>query len=167
MPIIELFVNEGALDESAKQMLHERLPRRVLEAEGADYRSPLARSITWLMIHELPDGSWSTGSDVCAADSPRVLTRVTVPVGAVEGEKRSAIAAGVHEELVDVLGEEVADPTKNVCLIAQEDFGAGGHVIDYQQLTALLTQNSNGDADGTKPTRADGLAPLGRQVHGG
>ncbi len=83
MPVIEMYVPAGAVDDKQKRELHERVSREVLEAEGASYESELARSITWMLIHEVPEGTWSVGSTVISAgDEPFVMTRVSVPHGA-------------------------------------------------------------------------------------
>src|SRR5437764_3886873 len=137
MPIIEMFVPQGAVDAEAKRRLHERVGRQVLEVEGATYdESPQAQAITWMLIHEMPEGSWSVGSRVIsAADEPRVLTRVTVPRGAMDDERRAAIASRVNQEIVDALGDALADPTKSICVLDDgSTFSGGGMVASFDQI---------------------------------
>jgi phenylpyruvate tautomerase PptA (4-oxalocrotonate tautomerase family) len=140
MPFIEMYVTEGALDEQGKRTLHERVSRQVLEAEGATYdESELAQAITWMLIHEMPAGSWSVGSEVrTAQDEPRVVTRVAVPHGALNDRKRRDIVARVNAEVVSVLGEEFTDPTKSFCLIEENLFSGGGQIVTFPQLVELL-----------------------------
>jgi phenylpyruvate tautomerase PptA (4-oxalocrotonate tautomerase family) len=140
MPFIEMYLPEGTLDEQTKRTLHERVSRQVLEAEGATYEeSELARAITWMVIHEVPLGSWSVGSEVLTAgDVPRILTRVSVPHGSMSDDKERDIAARVNAEIVSALGEEFTDPTKSFCLIEETTFSGGGHVVDFEQLVEWL-----------------------------
>jgi phenylpyruvate tautomerase PptA (4-oxalocrotonate tautomerase family) len=140
MPFIEMFVTEGALDEQSKRALHERVGRQVAEAEGADYdETPLARDITFVLIHEVPEGSWSVASEVrTAEDQPRIVTRVGVPHGSMSDQKRRDIVARVNAEIVAVLGEEFTDPTKSWCLIAESLFSGGGRVTPFKSLMDVL-----------------------------
>lgn len=140
MPVIEMFVAQGILDEKSKRTLHERVSRQVLEVEGATYdASPRAQAITWMLIHEMPEGSWSIGGHVLSGDNgPRVLTRVSVPYGSLNEERRAEVAARINREVVDALGEELADPTKSFCLIAEQTFSGGGVVVDFAQLVLWL-----------------------------
>jgi phenylpyruvate tautomerase PptA (4-oxalocrotonate tautomerase family) len=149
MPFIEMYVPEGTLDEQTKRTLHQRVSRQVLEAEGATYdESDLARAITWMVIHDVPVGSWSTGSEVLTADDvPRILTRVAVPQGALDDEKRRDIVARVNAEIVRALGDEFTDPTKSFCLIEENTFSGGGHVVTFDQLVEWLGLPHPADGD--------------------
>ncbi len=94
MPLIEMYVPAGTLSETTRRALHERVSRQVMEAEGATYgESPRAQAITWMLIHEMPAGSWSIGSEILTGDEgPRVLTRVNVPHGSLNDERRGGSA---------------------------------------------------------------------------
>jgi 4-oxalocrotonate tautomerase family enzyme len=141
MPFIEMYVTEGALDEQAKRTLHERVSRQVLEAEGiASYdESDLAKAITWMLIHEMPAGSWSVGGEVLGAeDEPRIVTRVAVPHGALNDKKRRDIVARVNAEIVSALGDVFTAPTKCFCLIEENQFSGGGRLVTFEDLVKLL-----------------------------
>lgn len=134
MPVIEMYVPKGTLDETKKRTLHDRVARQVLEIEGASYdESPKARAITWMLIHELPEGSFSIGSEpLSAGDEPRILTRVTTPPGALDDERRAEVVKRVNQEIVDALGEEFADVTKSFCLVDERcTFSGGGVVVSF------------------------------------
>ena len=160
MPIIEMYVPEGVLSEEKKQALHERVARQVLEAEGATYdESPRAQSITWMLIHEMPQGSWSVGSRTLTPDDElKILTRVTVPIGALDGDRQSTIAARLNKEIVGVLGDDLADPTKSICVIEEELLGGGGVVVDFADLLRWLDLPERAVADGHQPA---GAVPMG------
>jgi 4-oxalocrotonate tautomerase family enzyme len=149
MPFIEMYIPEGVVDEQTKRTLHERVSRQVLEAEGATYdESELARAITWMLIHEMPAGSWSVGSEVLTADDvPRIVTRVAVPNGSLNEQKRRDIVARVNEEVVDALGEEFTDPTKSFCLIEENTFSGGGRVVSFPELVEWLGLPEMADGD--------------------
>ena len=153
MPVIEMYVTAGVLDDEAKRAVHERVSRRVLEAEGGSYESDMARAITWVLIHEMPEGTWSVGSEVLAPpDEHRILTRVTVPHGAAKDGQRERIAAGVNEEIVVALGDDFVDPLKSFCIIQEGDFAGGSTLVDYAQLVQMLEGE---DGDGARPDRSD------------
>jgi hypothetical protein len=87
----------------------------------------------------MPAGSWSIGSEVLTGDDgPRVLTRVNVPHGSLNDERRADVAARVNREVVDVLGEELGDPTNSFCLIVEQTFSGGGIVVDFADLVQWL-----------------------------
>ncbi|OMC43048.1 hypothetical protein A5745_17845 [Mycobacterium sp. IS-2888] len=140
MPFIEMYVPEGLLDNETKQTLHNNVSRQVLEAEGATYdESPLARAITWMLIHEVPEGNWSIGSRVqSSTDEPRVLTRISVPHGSMDDARRADIAMRVNREVVDALGDQFTDPTKSFCLISEQTFSGGGTVVSFDDLVQWL-----------------------------
>ena len=140
MPVIEMYVSQGTLDEESKRTLHERVSRQVLEVEGASYdESPRAKAITWMLIHELPEGGWSIGSELLSAGDHRVLTRVSVPPGALTDELRAELASRVNEEIVAAVGQELADPTKNICLIdEQTNFSGGGIVVSFEDVMRFV-----------------------------
>ncbi|WP_156622900.1 hypothetical protein [Mycobacterium sp. 1164966.3] len=140
MPVIDMYVPQGVLDDETKQTLHRNVSRQVLEAEGATYdESPLAQAITWMLIHEVPEGTWSVGSQVQSrGDEPRVLTRVSVPHGSLNDERRADIAKRVNREVVNALGDQFTDPTKSFCLISEQTFSGGGTVVSFAELVQWL-----------------------------
>jgi phenylpyruvate tautomerase PptA (4-oxalocrotonate tautomerase family) len=136
MPLIDMYVPEGTLTEETKRRLHDRVARQVLEVEGATYdESPKARAITWMLIHEMPEGSFSIGSEPLSSGSePRILTRVNTPRGALDDERRAEVVRRVNQEIVDALGEEFADPTKSMCLVDELTFSGGGIVVSFEDV---------------------------------
>ena len=140
MPFIEMYVPEGVLDAETKQTLHNNVSRQVLEAEGATYdESPLAQAITWMLIHEVPEGNWSIGGRVqSSTDEPRVLTRISVPHGSMDDARRADIAMRVNREVVNALGVQFTDPTKSFCLISEQTFSGGGTVVSFDDLVQWL-----------------------------
>jgi len=136
MPFIEMYIPEGTVTEERKRRLHERVARQVLEVEGATYdESPKARAITWMLIHEMPEGNFSVGSEpLSSGGDPRVLTRVVTPHGALDDERRAEVVRRVNQEVVDALGDEFADPTKSICLVGEFTFSGGGIVVTFDDV---------------------------------
>ena len=143
MPIIEVYLPESALDDGRREALHERISRAALEGEGLSWESDLARSLTWVLIQEMPRGTFSTGGQRLGdADRPRVLVRVTVAVGAATDDSRAAIAAGINHALVATLGEEFSDPRKSMCVIEEQPVAGGANIVSYPDLRRILADLS-------------------------
>ena len=143
MPIIEMYVQQGVLDEETKRTLHERVGRQVLEIEGADYdETPLARELTWMFIREEPAGGFSIGGELLSDhDRPRIFTRIMTPQRALDPERRAALAACVHQEIARALGKEPTElgPLDQTCWIDESCTPTGaGRVVTFEDIMGLL-----------------------------
>jgi len=140
MPIIEMFVPAGVLDADTKAKLHRNVGRQVLEVEGGT-GAPLEQAITWMFISELDGGAWSVGGEPVTADrQARFLTRITVPVGSMNDERRIEIARRVHHEIVAAVGHDPG-PINNMCLISEIPTGGwsgGGIVVGWVDIMRML-----------------------------
>jgi phenylpyruvate tautomerase PptA (4-oxalocrotonate tautomerase family) len=143
MPLIEMYVQAGVIDEATKRRLHERVGRQVMEIEGADYEeTPLARELTWMFIREQPAGEFSVGGEVLTAeDRPRFFTRISTPQGALDPERRAALVACVHEEVARALGKEPTDlgPLDQWCWIDETNTpSGGGQLVTFEDIMGFL-----------------------------
>jgi phenylpyruvate tautomerase PptA (4-oxalocrotonate tautomerase family) len=140
MPMIEMYVSAGALDAETKAKLHRNVGRQILEVEGGS-GAPLERAITWLFIFEVDGDSWSVGGEPVTADQQaRFLTRVTVPAGSMDDERRECIAARVHHEIVAALGYDPG-PINSICLINEVPTGnwsGGGLIVGFADVMRML-----------------------------
>jgi phenylpyruvate tautomerase PptA (4-oxalocrotonate tautomerase family) len=140
MPMIEMFVPAGVLDAETKAKLHRNVGRQILEVEGGT-GAPLERAITWMFIHELDGAAWSVGGEPVTGDGQaRFLTRVTVPDGSMNDERRERIAARVQHEIVAALGYD-PEPINTICLINEVptgDWSGGGMVVDFADVMRML-----------------------------
>jgi phenylpyruvate tautomerase PptA (4-oxalocrotonate tautomerase family) len=157
MPMIEMVVPEGLLDDHQKRALHERVGRQILEVEGADYdASPEARALTWMFVREVPEGSWSVGGELISAyGQPRFLTYVSVPPGSMDDERRAEVAKRVNDAIVDIVG---GDPgaLNNLCLIDEHrTFSGAGVVVGFPQIMRFLGL----DAEPREPVGSQGSVP--------
>ena len=57
MPLVNITVPAGSLDEAKKQRMIELVTDAVVEAEGFTGNDKV-RSITWVLIDEVPEGNW-------------------------------------------------------------------------------------------------------------
>ena len=55
MPVVHVYTAEGWLSPARKKLMVEKVTDAVVEAEGI----PAVREMTYVLIHEVPDGGWS------------------------------------------------------------------------------------------------------------
>lgn len=54
MPVVHIYTAEGWLSPVRKRMMVEKVTAAVVEAEGV----PAVRDMTYVLVHEIPDGGW-------------------------------------------------------------------------------------------------------------
>jgi len=59
MPLIQVSVPAGSLDNAKKAEMIKRITDASVEVEGI----PAARAYTWVQINEVPDGGWGMGGN--------------------------------------------------------------------------------------------------------
>lgn len=65
MPIVHIYTSEGWVSPARKQLMIEKVTDAVVEAEG----HPKVRDMTYVVIHDVPDGGWGyQGKVICKAD---------------------------------------------------------------------------------------------------
>jgi 4-oxalocrotonate tautomerase len=70
MPLIQISVPAGSLDNAKKAEMIRRVTDASVEAEGI----PAARAYTWVHINEVPDGGWGmAGNAVTLAQMKAAL----------------------------------------------------------------------------------------------
>src|SRR4051794_29643774 len=163
MPIIEMYVQEGALDEQTKRTLHERVGRQVLEVEGAQWDdSPLAQELTWMFIREQPPGGFSIGGKLLTgSDRPRFFTRISTPQGALDPERREAIAKWVHKEITEAIGVDPATvgPLDTLTWIDETcTVTGGGRIVTFHDLMGLLGIDPDARGPVAAPDTTDWIA---------
>jgi phenylpyruvate tautomerase PptA (4-oxalocrotonate tautomerase family) len=55
MPVVHIYTAEGWLSPARKRLMVEKVTDAVVAAEGL----PAVRDMTYVLIHEVPDGGWS------------------------------------------------------------------------------------------------------------
>jgi phenylpyruvate tautomerase PptA (4-oxalocrotonate tautomerase family) len=140
MPMIDVTYPQGALTAEARGTLVDELTTVLLRAERAP-DTEFFRGVTWVYVHELPEGSVLAGGQPVSAPTFRV--EVTTPEGALSDRRRKELVA----EATRVVREAAAIPEEQamrvwvLCReIAEGSWGAGGQVIEFQALRAAAAQ---------------------------
>lgn len=134
MPIMDLTFPAGALDAGQQQQVADELTTALLRAERAP-DTQFFRDITWVFLHELPEGQvLAAGRPV---EKPLFRLEVTTPEGALSDRRRGELVA----EATRILRESAAIADEDALRIwvlcreiAEGSWGAGGQVIRFQQL---------------------------------
>lgn len=134
MPVFELTYPEGALDPDARAQLLEDLTTALLRAERAP-DTEFFRNVTWSFVHELPVGSvLAAGRPV---EQPTFKVDVTTPQGALSDRRREELvgeATRLVREAAGIPEEEALRVWVLMHEVAEGSWGAGGHVIRFEQL---------------------------------
>lgn len=136
MPTMDLTYPAGALTPDAKGALDQELTTILLRAEGAP-DTEFFRTVTWLFHHVLPvDDVVSAGAP---APAPLFRLEVTTPQGALSDRRRKQLVTEATAAIREAAGipEEEALRVWVLCReIDEGSWGAGGHVIQFEQLKA-------------------------------
>jgi phenylpyruvate tautomerase PptA (4-oxalocrotonate tautomerase family) len=140
MPIMDLTYPSGTFTPDAREALVEELTTVLLRAERAP-DTDFFRSITWVYVHELPDGTvLAAGRPV---DEPTFRLQVTVPQGALSDRRKEELVAEATKTIRNAAGL-AEDAALRVWVLIGEvpegNWGAAGQVIHFEQLRALAAQ---------------------------
>ncbi len=134
MPFMELTYPEGALEPEARSTLAEGLTMALLRAERAP-DTQFFRDVTWLNLNELSAHAVLSGGTPVA--KPTFKLDVTTPEGALSDRRRAELVGAATELIREAAGipEEEALRVWVLCHeVAEGSWGAGGHVIRFEQL---------------------------------
>ena len=137
MPIFELTYPQGALTADAREQLMEDLTTALLRAERAP-DTDFFRNVTWSYVHELPEGAVRAAGRPVAA--PTFKVDVTTPEGALSDRRRGELV----EEATRLIREAAGIPEDQALRVwvlchevAEGSWGAGGQVVQFQQLREI------------------------------
>ena len=141
MPIMNLTYPEGTLTPEERTDLAEKLTTALLRAERAP-DTEFFRNITWVYVHELPEGTvLAAGSPVT---EPTIRLDVTTPEGALSERRRKEMVAEGTRLILEATGISEEDSLARVWVLLHEvpegQWGAGGQIIQFQQLVAAAKQ---------------------------
>jgi phenylpyruvate tautomerase PptA (4-oxalocrotonate tautomerase family) len=132
--MIDVTFPSDALDAEGRQRLADELTTHLLRAERAP-DTEFFRSITWVFLHALPAGDLLVAGKPVSA--PVVRVAVTTPEGALSDRRRAELVENATKAVRDVFGIAESDAL-NVWVVCREiaegSWGAGGQVIQFQQL---------------------------------
>src|SRR5215210_5835080 len=101
MPMIDVTYPEGALEPGAREKLVEDLTTSLLRAERAP-DTDFFRSVTWVYVHELPEGMVNASGKPVTEPTFRVL--VTTPEGALSDRRRAEMVESGTAAVLEAAG---------------------------------------------------------------
>jgi phenylpyruvate tautomerase PptA (4-oxalocrotonate tautomerase family) len=104
VPMLDVYVPEGALRPDAEAALLGRLTDILIRHEGFDPTDPVTDAVSWAFLHR-PAAVHVGG---LPAEEPRYKIVVTVPEGQLDRSARESVVAEVTEAVLDA--EEDARP---------------------------------------------------------
>ncbi|MFJ7907441.1 hypothetical protein [Kitasatospora sp. NPDC096204] len=143
MPMLDVYVPDGALRPDAEAALMERITEILIRHEGFDPADPVARSVSWLFLHR-PAAVFVGGKP---ADAPRYKVVPSVPEGQLDERKRAGVIAEVTEAILDAEdGAWPRDPGRVWVFPTQIPEGHWGGWGRIRPLAAILAR-LGGDGD--------------------
>jgi phenylpyruvate tautomerase PptA (4-oxalocrotonate tautomerase family) len=134
MPMIDVTYPAGALTPEARGSLVEELTTGLLRAERAP-DTDFFRNITWVYVHELPEGTvLAAGQPV---SEPTFRLQVTVPAGALSDRRKQEFVTVATEAVQKIAGIDPSDALRIWVVISEVpdgNWGAAGQVIRFEQL---------------------------------
>jgi phenylpyruvate tautomerase PptA (4-oxalocrotonate tautomerase family) len=158
MPMIDITMSRGALDENAKAKLADRLSGDLIELEGA-VDNPFVRAITWCFIHERED--IFVGGE--PTDKPVYRVVITIPEGVglygpLGIENRRTLVKRVGEAVLTAEGTEfttveAARVWVHVTQIDDGQWGAFGELVTMPDIVAYGSGGGSADSVGARIRR--------------
>lgn len=143
MPMLDVYIPEGALAPNAERDLLAQLTDILLRNEGADPDDPTTRQIAWVWLHR-PTDVYVAGEP---ATAPRYKVVASVPEGQWTDERRAAMVAEVTDAVLDAEdGAHPRDPMRVWVFpleIPDGSWGAAGRVFRLADIAGLVM----GDAE--------------------
>ncbi|HTX32576.1 MAG TPA: tautomerase family protein [Solirubrobacteraceae bacterium] len=134
MPLIDLTYPAGTFSPPDRTALVDELTTVLLRAERAP-DTEFFRSIAWVHVHELPDGTvYAAGRPV---SEPTFRVQVTIPEGALSDRRKQELVGEATRVLSEAAGLAEADGLRVWVLIREVpdgNWGAGGQVVRFADL---------------------------------
>ena len=140
MPMIDVTYPEGALAPDARANLIEDLTTSLLRAERAP-DTEFFRNITWVYVHELPEGSVLAAGKPVAEPTFRI--EVTTPEGALSDRRRKEMVESATAAVLEASGLSPEDSIRVWVVMREIDegsWGAAGQVVQFKQLVEAAKQ---------------------------
>ena len=137
MPIMDVTYPQGALTEDQRTELANELTTVLLRAERAP-DTDFFREVTWVFMHELPEGAVLTAGR--PVEQPIFRVQCTTPEGALSDRRREELVAEATRVVREIAGIAEEDAMRIFVLCSEIDegsWGAGGQVIHFQQLREI------------------------------
>jgi 4-oxalocrotonate tautomerase family enzyme len=140
MPLIDLSYPAGTFTPEARTELADELGKVLRRAERAP-ETEFFQNITWVHVHELPDGAFfAAGRPV---SEPAFRIQVTVPDGALSDRRKAEFVAEATSVVKHATGMSDADSLRIWVLIndvPSGNWGAGGQVVTIEELKGFAAR---------------------------
>ena len=160
MPMIDLTVTQGTTDAHA---LVDDLTRTLLKWEGVP-GNPVADSISWGFVNEIPAGAHHVAHRSNANGKPHYRVVATVPQGALDDERKAGLVADVTRTILEREGApvDVANAMR-VWVFVNEvpdgNWGGAGRIMRFKDIARLVGGDQSVAAEAQE--RLDAAAPAG------
>lgn len=142
MPMLDLFIPEGALAADREKELVSKLTDVLLRWEGADPSNAFARSIAWVWVHR-PALLFVGGEH---SDVPRYRVVATVPEGQLDDERRAGLVKEVTEAVLDAEDGAHARDVFRVWVFTNEipdgSWGGGGQIFRLADIAGFVLNDA-------------------------
>ena len=144
MPIMDVTYPAGTFSDDQRTELADALTTVLLRAERAP-DTEFFRSVTWVFMHELPEGAVLTAGR--PVEQPIFRVECITPQGALSDRRRQELVSEATRVIREAagMGEE---ETMRIFVLCREidegSWGAGGHVIQFEQLRAIAKEQREG-----------------------
>lgn len=139
MPMLDVYIPEGALPAEAEQKLLAQLTDILLKHEGADPTDPRARAIAWVLLHR-PAAHFVAGAPSAA---PHYRVVASVPEGQFDDERRQAMVAAVTDAVLDAEGGARPRDPRRVWVFPLEipdgSWGGAGRIFRLADIATLVS----------------------------
>jgi phenylpyruvate tautomerase PptA (4-oxalocrotonate tautomerase family) len=140
VPIMDLTYPAGTFAPEDRTELVDSLTTVLLRAERAP-NTEFFRSIAWVYVHELPEGTLlAAGKPV---EQPTFRLQVTIPQGALSERRKEELVAEATKTILGAAGIDESDALRVWVLInevPEGNWGAAGNVIHFEQLRQLAAR---------------------------
>jgi phenylpyruvate tautomerase PptA (4-oxalocrotonate tautomerase family) len=141
MPMVDLTLPAGALDEEHRSTLVEQLTDLIIKwEEGTEV--PGYGYAAWTYVHEAQAVAIA-GKVRPAEKAPLYRVVISVPKGSLNEERKAGLVADVTEAIMDVEPRALwkRDPHRVWCIVndvPDGDWGAGGRILRLRDLVDMF-----------------------------
>lgn len=135
MPLVELKLRSGRLDEAEIEQLTTDLSRAAIEAEGSDLER--AGALTWTLVETFSAEEWRVGGE--PASGPAYIVRATLVDGLVGEADRERFVARADEAIRNV--DPNYEPSAAWVVfdeLTDGSWGAGGALMSSDGLAEII-----------------------------
>jgi 4-oxalocrotonate tautomerase family enzyme len=143
MPLIDLTYPAGTLTPGARTALADELGKVLRRAERAP-ETEFFQNITWVNLHEMPEGTFLAAGRPMSEPAFRI--QITVPEGALSDRRKAEFVAEATRVVKDATGMSDADALRIWVLIndvPSGNWGAGGQVVTIEDLKGFAARETD------------------------